>query len=139
LEVAVVANGLIDSIGSYSNRLIRVATLLVDMHMDIAMQEAEWEKKRLTSGLVMLSIGGGLMGMSGLLLHAIALVVLQSLVHSWLVALAIATAVDFVIGSIFILAATRKLRGPYMAQTQARLSRTASTLMQDYPSNSSTG
>ncbi len=130
-----VANALMDSIGNYSNRLIRVVTLLVDMHMDIALQEAEWEKKRLTSGLIMLSIGGGLMAMSGLLLHAIALVVLQSLVHSWVGALAIVTAVDFVIGSIFLLAATRKLRGPYMAQTQARLSRTASTLMRDYPAN----
>lgn len=125
-----VANAVIDSLGNYSNRLIRVVTVLVDMHMDIAMREAAWEKKRLTSGLILLSIGGGLMAMSGLLFHAIALWVIQALIHSWIGALAIVTVVDLGIGSIFLLAAARKLRGPYMAQTQARLARTATSLLQ---------
>lgn len=126
-----VANTVFDSIGSYSNRLIRVVTVLVDMHMDIAMQEATWERKRLTSGLILLAIGGGLMAMSGLLLHAIALWLLQSWLQSWFTALAIVTATDFLVGSIFLLAAARKLQGPLMPQTQARLARTAATLMQD--------
>jgi hypothetical protein len=108
-----------------------VVTVLVDMHMDIAMREAAWEKKRLTSGFILLSIGGGLMAMSGLLLHGIILWLIQSLIHSWLGALVIVTVIDFAIGSIFLLAAARKLRGPYMPQTQARLARTATTLMQD--------
>lgn len=126
-----VANALVDSIGHYSNRLIRVVTVLVDMHLDIAMREAAWEKKRLTSGFVLLAMGGGLLAMSGLFIHGILLWVMQSLMHSWLGALAIVATVDFAIGSIFLLAAARKLRGPYMPQTQARLVRTASTLIQD--------
>lgn len=126
-----VANSILDSVNSYSNRLIRVVTVLVDMHMDIALQEAAWEQKRLVSGLVMLSIGGGLMAMTGLLFHAIALWFLHSRVGSWIGAIAIVTAVDFFVGSVFLLAAARKLRGPYMVQTQARLARTAATLMQN--------
>jgi len=130
-EDVVVVNTLVDSFGNYANRLMQIVTVLVDMHMDIAMREAAWEKKRLTSGLILLSIGGGLMAMSSLLLHAIALWLIQTLVHSWIGALAIVTTIDFTVGSIFLLAAARKLRGPYMTQTQARLARTATTLMQN--------
>lgn len=126
-----VANALFDSVNTYSNRLIRVVTVLVDMHMDIAMREAAWEKKRLISGLVMLAIGGGLLAMSGLLLQGIILWLVQALVHSWLGAIALVTTGDFLGGAIFLAAAARQLRGPYMVQTQARLARTALTLMQN--------
>lgn len=126
-----VANALFDSVGSYSNRLIRVVTVLVDMHMDIALREAAWEKKRLISGLVMLSIGGGLLAMSGLLLQGLMLWLVQALVHSWIGAIALVAAGDLIGGAIFLAAASRKLRGPYMVQTQARLARTASSLLQD--------
>lgn len=124
------ASTILDSVGNYSNRLIRVVTVLVDMHMDIAMREAAWEQKRITTGLILGAIGGGLMAMSGLLLHAIALWLVYTLVHSWLGALAIVTAIDIGFGTIFLLAAARRLRGPYMVQTQARLARTAASLMQ---------
>jgi hypothetical protein len=129
--VVVVARAVFRSINAYSNRLIRVVTLLVDMHMDIAMQEAAWETKRLVSGLVMVLIGGGLMASSGLLLHGIAIWFMQTLVQSWIGAIAIITGIDFVIGSIFFLAASRQLQGPYMVQTQARLARTAVILTQN--------
>lgn len=119
---------------SYTDRLIRVATVLVDVHLDIAMREAEWEKKRLTSGAIMLAIGGGLMAVFGLLFHAIAILFLQSLTRSWIQAMLIVAGMDFVIGSLFLLAATRKLRGPYMPQTQARVARTTATLMQNQSS-----
>jgi hypothetical protein len=133
LEEIVVADAILGTINGYTNRLIRVATVLVDMHMDIAMREAAWEKRRLTSGFILLAIGGALMTFFGLLCQAIAIVSLQSLTRSWVQAMLIVTGVDFLIGSIFLLAAIRKLRGPYMVQTQARVARTASTLMQDQP------
>ncbi len=125
-----VARTIVDSVSHYSNRLIRVVTVLVDMHMDIAMREAAWEQKRITTGLILGAIGGGLMAMSGVLLHAIALWLVHALVHSWLAALAIITAIDIGFGTILLLAAARRLRGPYMVQTQARLARTAASLMQ---------
>lgn len=125
-----VANAILGSVNTYANRLIRVATVLVDLHLDIALREAEWEKKRLISGFILLSIGAGLMAAVGILVHAIALWWLETLTGSWIQSILIVTAIDFVIGSVFLMAALRKLRGPYMAQTQARVSRTAATLMQ---------
>ncbi len=128
-----VASAILNTLNSYSNRLIRVVTVLVDLHLDIAMQEAAWEKKRLTSGFILLSIGGGLMAMSGLLLHVIAIWFAQTLLQSWIGAIAIVLGFDFVVGSLFLLAASRKLQGPYMVQTQARLARTSATLFQSEP------
>jgi len=116
---------------SYTDRLIRVATVLVDVHLDIAMREAAWEKKRLTSGTILLAIGGGLLAVFGLLFHAIAILFLQSLTRSWIQAMLIVAGMDFLLGSLFLLAATRKLRGPYMPQTQARVARTTATLLQN--------
>jgi len=130
----VVVSEVLSLFQSYTDRLIRVATVLVDVHLDIAMREAAWEKKRLTSGAIMLAIGGGLMAVFGLLFHAIAILFLQSLTRSWIQAMLIVAGIDFVIGSLFLIAATRKLRGPYMPQTQARVARTTATLIQNQSS-----
>jgi hypothetical protein len=129
----VVASEVFGLVQDYTDRLIRLATVLVDVHLDIAMREVAWEKKRLTSGSILLAIGGGLMAMFGLLFQAIAIVWLQSLTGSWLQAMLIVAGLDFLLGSVFLLAAARKLRGPYMVQTQARMARTAATLMQTAP------
>ncbi|MGP1383641.1 MAG: phage holin family protein [Thainema sp.] len=91
------------------------------------------EKKRLTSGVILLAIGGGLMAFFGLLFHVISILFLQTLTHSWIQALLIVASFDFLMGSVFLLAATRRLRGPYMVQTQARVARTAATLMKNGP------
>ncbi len=128
-----VARDVLGLFQSYTDRLIRVATVLVDVHLDIAMQEAAWEKKRLTSGAILLAIGGGLLAVFGLLFQAIAILWLHSLTRSWIQAMLIVAGVDFLLGSVFLLAATRKLRGPYMAQTQARVARTAASLMRTPP------
>jgi len=124
----VVVNAVFDTVNAYSSRLIRVVTVLVDMHLDIALREAAWEKKRLISGLVLLAIGGGLLTMSLLLLHVIAIWLLYQLGWGWLGAIAAIAGVDLLIGGIFLAAASRKLRGPYMVQTQTRLAKTAAAL-----------
>lgn len=126
-----VASDILGVFQSYTDRLIRVATVLVDIHLDIAMREAVWEKKRLTSGGILLAMGGGLMAVFGLLFHAIAILFLQTLTRSWIQAMLIVAGGDFLLGSLFLLAAIRKLRGPYMPQTQARVARTTATLLQN--------
>lgn len=128
-----VVSEVLDLFQSYTDRLIRVATVLVDVHLDIAMREAAWEKKRLTSGAILLAVGGGLMAVFGLLFHAIAIVSLHSLTGSWIQAMLIVAGLDFLLGSLFLLAATRKLQGPYMPQTQSRVARTTAILLQNQP------
>ncbi len=112
----------------YARRLIRVAMLLVDMHMDIAIQEANYEKQRLISGFVMLAIGVGLLAMGLTLLQVVGILVAHLLGLSWLWATTVVALVNFGVGSILAAAANSRLQGPLMVQTQKRLARSAAIL-----------
>jgi uncharacterized membrane protein YqjE len=113
----------------YFRRLLRLVTVLVDMHMDIAIQEANYEKRRLIGGFVMLGIGIGLFTLGGILLQVLGVFVLHWAGLNWMASLLVVAAVDFLIGGIFAAAASRRLKGPVMVQTQARLARSAAMLM----------
>lgn len=120
----------VELVDDYFRRLLRVVSVLVDMHLDIAIQEANYEKKRLIGGLVMLGIGIGLFTLGGILLQVLGVFVLHWLGLNWMVSILVVAAVDFAIGGIFAAAANRRLKGPMMVQTQARLARSAAMLRQ---------
>ena len=122
---------LMNLINRYFRRTLRVFTMLVDLHLDIAMQEATQERKRLISSLAMLGVGIFLMTMALILLHIVAVWVAHYLGLTWLEALLVVAAVDLLLGIIFMAAGSRKLRGPYMLQTQARLARTTAALTRE--------
>ncbi|MGF1516518.1 MAG: phage holin family protein [Nodosilinea sp.] len=117
-----------DQVESYFRRLLRLATVLVDTHLDVAVQEANYESRRLISGFIMLGIGVGLLT-TALVLGIVASVVFaQSLGLSWLQAIAAVAGVDLLLGLIFVTLGRLRLRGPLMLQTQARLSRSVALL-----------
>jgi uncharacterized membrane protein YqjE len=120
----------VELIDDYFRRLLRLVTVLVDMHMDIAIQEANYEKRRLIGGFVMLGIGIGLFTLGGILLQVLGVFILHWAGLNWIASLLIVAAVDFLIGGIFAAAASRRLKGPVMVQTQARLARSAAMLRQ---------
>lgn len=135
----------VNLLDDYFRRLLRVVSVLVDMHLDIAIQEANYEKRRLMGGFVMLGIGIGLFTLGGILLQVLGVFVLHWLGLNWMTSILIMAVIDFVIGGIFAAAANRQLKGPMMVQTQARLARSAAMLRQpgsfpsdrsdDYPSD----
>jgi uncharacterized membrane protein YqjE len=120
----------VELMDDYFRRLLRLVSVLVDMHMDIAIQEANYEKRRLIGGFVMLGIGIGLFTLGGILLQVLGVFVLHWAGLNWMASLLIIAAVDFLIGGIFAAAASRRLKGPLMVQTQARLARSAAMLRQ---------
>ena len=122
---------LMNSINLYFRRTLRLLTMLVDLHLDIAMQEATQEKKRLISSLAMLGVGIFLMTMAMILLHVVAVWLAHYLGLTWLAALLVVAGLDLLLGIIFMAAGLRKLRGPYMLETQARLARTTAALTRD--------
>lgn len=124
------SGSVVDLMDDYFKRLLQVVTVLVDMHMDIAIQEANYEKRRLIGGFVMLGIGIGLFTLGGILLQVLGVFVLHWLGLNWMASLLVVAAVDFLIGGIFAAAASRRLKGPLMVQTQARLARSAAMLRQ---------
>lgn len=128
-------NSSFSALEDYAKRLVRMATLLVDMHMDIAIQEANYEKRRLLGGLVMMSIGIGLFAMGMTLLQVLSVLILHVLGLSWIWATVWVAIVDFAIGGIFAAAARARLRGPLMSQTKSRLARSTAVLRNRAPSS----
>jgi uncharacterized membrane protein YqjE len=67
----------VELMDDYFRRLLRLVSVLVDMHMDIAIQEANYEKRRLIGGFVMLGIGIGLFTLGGILLQVLGVFVVS--------------------------------------------------------------
>ncbi|MEA5449084.1 phage holin family protein [Leptolyngbya sp. CCNP1308] len=117
-----------DQIEGYVRRLLRLATVLVDTHLDVAVQEANYESRRLISGFILLGIGAGLLTTAVVLGIVASVVFAQSLGLSWLQAIAAVAGVDLLLGLVFFTLGRLRLRGPLMIQTQARLSRSVALL-----------
>jgi uncharacterized membrane protein YqjE len=122
------SNSAWDQIEDYFRRLLRLVTVLVDTHLDVAVQEASYESRRLMSGFVMLGVGVGLLTTAAVLGQVAAIVLAEALGLSWLQAVGAVAGVNLVLGLIFLAAARLRLRGPLMTQTQARLARSMALL-----------
>lgn len=117
-----------DQIEGYFRRLLRLMTVLVDTHLDVAVQEVNYESRRLISGFILLGIGIGLVTTAVVLGIVASVVFAQSLGLSWLQAIGAVAGVDLLLGLILITLGRLRLRGPLMIQTQARLSRSMALL-----------
>ena len=120
----------VNTLDDYFRRVLRIVTVLVDTHLDMAIQEANYEKRRLIGGFVMLGIGIGLFSMGSILLQVLGVLFVHWLGLNWMLSTIVVAVIDFVIGGIFAAAASRRLQGPVMVQTQARLARSAAILRQ---------
>jgi Flp pilus assembly protein protease CpaA len=118
----------VGAIEDYFQRVLRVLTLLVDMHMDIAIQEANYERRRLIGGFILLGIGIGLFAMGMTLLQVLGVLAAHRLGLNWMLSTTLVAGVDFIVGGVFAAAARLRLQGPLMVQTQQRLVRSASML-----------
>ncbi|NJL49619.1 MAG: phage holin family protein [Leptolyngbyaceae cyanobacterium SM2_5_2] len=122
------SNSFSDALSSYMRRFLNILTMLVDMHLDIAIQEANYEKRRLIGGFIMLGIGIGLITMGVLLLQVLGILFVHWLGLGWAGATIIITGTNFLFGVAFLILASSRLRGPVMSQTQARLARSMALL-----------
>jgi uncharacterized membrane protein YqjE len=117
-----------DQIEGYFRRLLRLMTVLVDTHLNVAVQEANYESRRLISGFILLGIGIGLVTTAVVLGIVASVVFAQSLGLSWLQAVGAVAGIDLLLGLVFLILARLRLSGPLMVQTQARLSRSLALL-----------
>ncbi len=115
---------------SAAARVTALVTSVMDLHVRIALQEADREKRRL--------IGGGLLLGAGLSLLLLALVAVQLALALWLhgtlgwswiqAALAVAAA-DLVLAGVLLRIGGGLVKGPYLPQTTAGLSKTTRALL----------
>jgi uncharacterized membrane protein YqjE len=111
----------------------RVGALLssvMDLHVRIALQEADKEKRRLISGALLLS--GGLTLMLLALIGAELALLLwlhEGLALSWIHSALAVAALNVVLAGVFLRIGGQLMKGPYLPQTTAGLSKTTRALL----------
>jgi len=115
---------------STTGKLATLVTSVFDLHVQVALQEADREKRRLIVGGLM--VGTALVLLTGSLLvghAALVLWLVQGWKLAWLPALLLVGAIDLVLAGLLLRIGGIQLKGPYLPQTTAGLSRTTRTLL----------
>jgi uncharacterized membrane protein YqjE len=112
-----------------ASRLSGLLTSVVDLHVRMALQEADKEKRRLITGAVILGAGLSLL-LLGLLFSQIVLVLWlrQAFQLSWMAVLLALGAVYLVLSGIFLRIGGGLLSKPLLPETVAGLTRTTRAL-----------
>ena len=113
-----------------AGRVGALLTSVMDLHVRIALQEVDREKRRLISGALLLS-GGLALLLLALIGAELALLLglhqLQGL--SWIHAALVVAALDLVLAGIFLRVGGHLLKGPYLPETTAGLSKTTRAIL----------
>jgi uncharacterized membrane protein YqjE len=110
-------------------RVGSLMTSVMDLHVRIALQEADREKRRLISGALLLS-GGLVMMLLALIGAQVALLLWlhQGLGWSWIHSALAVSALNVVLAGVFLRVGGQLTKGPYLPQTAAGLSKTTRAL-----------
>lgn len=111
-------------------RISALAASVMDLHVRIALQEVDREKRRLISGGLFLAIGGTSM-LLALLMAEVALVLwIQATWDLTLqIALLVLAAINLVLAGISLRLGGQVLKGPFLPQTLEGISRTLRAVM----------
>lgn len=113
-----------------AGRVGALMTSVMDLHVRMALQEVDREKRRLISGalfvsgalvLVLLSLIGAELALL-LWLH-------QAQGFTWIAAALVLAAINLVLSGVFLRVGGQLLKGPYLPQTTAGLSKTTRALL----------
>jgi len=110
-------------------RVGSLMTSVMDLHVRIALQEVDREKSRLISGALLLS-GGLLMLLLALIGAQLALLLWlhQGLGWSWIHSSLAMAALNLVLAGVFLRVGGQLVKGPYLPQTAAGISKTTRAL-----------
>jgi hypothetical protein len=110
-------------------RVTALLSSVMDLHVRIALQEADREKRRLIGGGVFLGAGLTLL-MLALVAGELALLLWlrQAFALGWLPAALAVAAIDLVLAGVLLRIGGQMLKGPYLPQTTAGLMRTTRAL-----------
>ena len=108
--------------------MARVTALMgsvMDLHVRLALQEVSKEKRRVIGGGLFLAMGVGLASMACLALQlALILWIRERYGLSWLQTALVVTALNAVLATICLRVGGQLLKGPYLPETIAGLTRT---------------
>lgn len=111
--------------GQMAARLTSLAGSVMDLHVRIALQEADREKRRVISGLLLISGGLALLTLALVAAEAALLITVQSRSGlGWAESALVVAALDLVLAGGFLRWGGALLKGPYLPQTLSGLRRT---------------
>ena len=113
-----------------ASRLSAIASSVMDLHVRIALQEVDREKRRLISGIIFIAIGAILMLMVIIRLHIIMYLSLDQL-NSWDIQynLLIIIGIDLFLAGLCLKLGGQLSKGPYLPQTLEGLGKTTNAIL----------
>ncbi|MCP9927301.1 phage holin family protein [Cyanobium sp. CH-040] len=111
-------------------RVGALVTSVMDLHVRIALQEADREKRRLISGALLLS-GGLVLLLLALIAAEVALLlwIPGALGWTWIQSALALAALNLVLAGLFLRIGGQLTKGPYLPQTTAGLTKTTRALL----------
>ncbi len=113
-----------------ASRISAIASSVMDLHVRIALQEVDKEKRRIISGTIFLAMGGIMLMIVLFSLHLIAYLTLDDL-NNWKTAynLIIIIIVDLFLAGLFLKIGGKLTKGPYLPQTFEGLGKTTKAVL----------
>jgi len=115
---------------STASRLSAIASSIMDLHVRIALQEVDREKRRLISGTIFLAIGAVLLLIVLLIIHLIGYLILEN-INDWKIEynLLIILLVDLFLAGLSLKLGGKLAKGPYLPQTIEGLGKTTKAVL----------
>tara|TARA_B100000945_G_scaffold89862_1_gene70103 strand:+ start:324 stop:713 length:390 start_codon:yes stop_codon:yes gene_type:complete len=113
-----------------ASRISAIASSVMDLHVRIALQEVDKEKRRLISGSIFLAIGGLLLMIVLISLHLILYLILDKF-NNWDMEynLLLIILVDMFLAGISLKLGGKLTKGPYLPQTLEGLGKTTKAVL----------
>ena len=111
-------------------RVTALASSVMDLHVRIALQEMDREKRRLISGGIFLAMGGGLMLFAFLALQLAAMLWMQKEFNiSFELTLIITAFIDIFLAVLSLRVGGQLAKGPYLPETLEGLAKTTKAVL----------
>ena len=113
-----------------ASRLSAIASSIMDLHVRIALQEVDREKRRLISGTIFLAIGALLLFIVLIIIHFISYLILENM-NDWKIEynLLIILLVDLFLAGLSLKLGGKLAKGPYLPQTIEGLGKTTKAVL----------
>ena len=113
-----------------ASRLSAIASSIMDLHVRIALQEVDREKRRLISGTIFLAIGAVLLFIVLIIIHFISYLILENM-NDWKIEynLLIILLVDLFLAGLSLKLGGKLAKGPYLPQTIEGLGKTTKAVL----------
>ena len=118
------------SFKSTASRLSAIASSVMDLHVRIALQEVDREKRRLISGGIFIAIGAILLLIVLLILHLIGFLFLEK-INNWKIEynLFMILIIDLFLAGLSLKLGGKLSKGPYLPQTIEGLGKTTKAVL----------